>query len=63
MLQVELNERTDQLRQRQEAAGQGGAAEQAALDRQARELADEQRRLAELVEELLTRNNERQQSD
>jgi hypothetical protein len=57
-LQVELQERTRQHQQR--LAGLDaplGKAEQAVLEREARELAAEQQRLAQLVEDMLSRDN------
>jgi hypothetical protein len=62
MLQVDLNERTNAFRQQLAAAG-GQPDEpraQAALAREAQQLAAEQRRLAGLVQEMLTRNNKPQ---
>lgn len=62
MLQVDLNERTQAFRER--ISNQGGrpadARGQAALAREAQELAAEQRRLAGLVQEMLSRNNKQQ---
>jgi hypothetical protein len=64
MLQVELNERTDAYQQRLAgAAGPPNEAQRAELTREAQELAAEQRRLAELVQDMLSRNNERQQDE
>ncbi len=63
MLQVDLNDRTRTFQER--LAAQGGqpadAADQAALNREAQELTAEQRRLAGLVQEMLSRNNKRQE--
>jgi hypothetical protein len=64
MLQVELNARTDQYEERLTAAGpQPNEAQRAELAREAQQLAAEQRRLAELVNEMLSRNNRRQQGE
>ncbi len=58
MLQVEVNQRTDAHEKRVAAAGaQATDAERAEFNRESDELAAEQRRLAELVQEILTRNN------
>ena len=63
MLQVDLNERTQSFQER--LAAQGGqpanARDQAGLAREAQELAAEQRRLAGLVQEMLSRNNKQQE--
>jgi hypothetical protein len=59
MLQADLHERTTAYEQR--VAGRPGppdAAQRVALDREAKELATEQGRLAELVQNMLTRDNE-----
>jgi hypothetical protein len=58
MMQVELNERTAEHGQRAADPDRRlSDADRAALDRDAQDLAAEQRRLAELVEEMLSRNN------
>lgn len=60
MLQADLNERTREHEQRStEAADKPDA--QAQLDQEARQLAAEQGRLAELVQKMLTRDNEKQE--
>jgi hypothetical protein len=56
MLQVDLNERTRQFEERL-TAGPLDAAARADLEREGPELAAEQRRLAELVQSMLSRNN------
>jgi hypothetical protein len=60
MLQAELNERTRDYQQRLSEAG-AAAADQGAFQREAAELAAEQGRLAELVREILARNNGREE--
>jgi hypothetical protein len=57
MLQADLNERTGQHEIRSAAAADNQAAK-AAIDQEARELAAEQGRLAELVQKMLSRDNE-----
>jgi hypothetical protein len=59
LLQVELNQRTERHERRQ-AAGDDELAE---IEREAWDLAVEQARLAELVKQMLLRNNSRQRSD
>jgi hypothetical protein len=60
MLQVDLNERTQSFQQRMAGiSGQSNGPQRAELAREARELQAEQARLAELVSEMLTRDNER----
>jgi hypothetical protein len=62
MLQVDLNERTHAFQERLAAAKQpADARDQADLNREAQELAAEQRRLAGLVQEMLSRNNKPQE--
>ncbi len=62
MLQVDLNERTRERRRRVSGLdGPAAEALRAELEREARELAAEQRRLAELVQNMLTRDNEETQ--
>ena len=58
MLQADLNERTRQHEQRTAAAD---PATKAALELEARDLAAEQGRLSELVQKMLTRDNEKQE--
>ena len=58
MLQADLNERTENFEQRLAAAN---AEEKAQIQQEAQELAAEQGRLAELVQKMLTRDNEQQQ--
>ena len=58
MLQADLNERTQQFQQRLAAAN---AAEKGQLQQEAQELSAEQGRLAELVQSMITRDNEQQQ--
>ena len=58
MLQADLNERTQQFHERLAAAN---AAEKAQLQQEAQELSAEQGRLAELVQSMITRDNEQQQ--
>jgi hypothetical protein len=60
MLQADLNERTRQYEQRL-AGPAGNQVAKAALDQEARELATEQGRLAELVQKMLSRDNEKQE--
>lgn len=64
MLQVDLNERTRSFQEKL-AAHPGGrpadARNQAELTREAQELAAEQRRLAGLVQEMLSRNNKQEE--
>ncbi len=61
MLQADLNERTADLRRRQDELDRPLAeGQQAELEREARELAAEQGRLAELVEDMLARDNDEQ---
>jgi hypothetical protein len=57
MLQVDVNERTRTYQERRSAATELPQAEQADLLREGRELQAEQGRLAELVQEMLTRDN------
>ncbi|MEX2316094.1 MAG: hypothetical protein WD669_03010 [Pirellulales bacterium] len=61
MLQVELNERTRSHERQTAMAISRTDAQQAAIDRETRDLAAEQRRLAELVEEILSRNNSKKE--
>jgi uncharacterized protein YdcH (DUF465 family) len=62
MLQVDLNERTSTFQQRLDVGDQPADPQaEAALQGEAQELAAEQRRLAGLVEEMLNRDNEKQQ--
>jgi hypothetical protein len=56
MLQVELQTRTREYQERL-AAPPADAAQRAAMQQQAQELAAEQGRLVELVEEMLSRDN------
>jgi hypothetical protein len=64
MLQVELNQRTEAYQVRLAGAeGPPNEAQRAELAREAQELAAEQRRLAELVQEMLSRNNRQQQDE
>jgi hypothetical protein len=64
MLQVELNERTKAYQQRlAEATGPPNDSQRVELAREAQDLAAEQRRLAELVQEMLSRNNGRHQDE
>ena len=58
MLQADLNERTENFEQRLAAAN---AEEKAQIQQEAQELAAAQGRLAELVQKMLTRDNEQQQ--
>ena len=58
MLQTDVNERTQQYQQR---LAEAKPAEIAQLQQEAQELAAEQGRLAELVQEMITRDNEQQQ--
>jgi hypothetical protein len=60
MLQADLNERTAQHEKRPPAPA-GDQAAQAGLDQEARELAAEQGRLVELVQKMLSRDNEKQE--
>ncbi len=60
LLQADLNERTRQHEQRLSGAP-GNQAAKAGLDQEARELAAEQGRLAELVQKMLSRDNEKQE--
>jgi hypothetical protein len=60
MLQADLNERTAQ-HEKQIADAAGNQAAQAGLAQDARELAEEQGRLAELVQNMLRRDNEKQE--
>jgi hypothetical protein len=60
MLQADLNERTAQ-HEKSAAEAAGNQAAQASLAQEARELADEQGRLAELVQKMLSRDNEKQE--
>jgi hypothetical protein len=60
MLQADLNDRTRQHEQRMAEAA-GNQAAKAGLDQEARELAAEQGRLAELVQKMVTRDNEKQE--
>jgi hypothetical protein len=55
-----LNDRTRQHEQRMAEAA-GNQAAKAGLDQEARELAAEQGRLAELVQKMVTRDNEKQE--
>ena len=57
MLQADLNERTENFEQRLAAAN---AEEKAQIQQEAQELSAEQGRLAELVQKMLTRDNEEQ---
>jgi hypothetical protein len=60
VMQLELNDRTEALERRRTEAGDAITDEiRADFARQAQELAAEQRRLAELVQEMLSRNNGR----
>jgi hypothetical protein len=64
LLQAELNERTQQHEQRLAETEQPVADEkQAKFKREAQELAAEQERLAELVREMLSRNNKARQDE
>jgi hypothetical protein len=56
-LQADLRERTESLEQRMEAGGVQIGKSRAAAEREAEDLAAEQGRLAELVEQLRTRDN------
>jgi hypothetical protein len=58
MLQADLNERTQQLQKRVAAAG---GAQKAEMQREAQEIVAEQGRLAELVQSMLSRDNEEKQ--
>ncbi len=58
MLQAELNERTRDFGRRLTEARAAGGGDKATFQREAAELAAEQGRLAELVREILARNNE-----
>ena len=60
MLQADLNERTAQHEKRAAAAA-GNQAAKAGLDQEARDLAAEQGRLVELVQKMLSRDNEKQE--
>ena len=60
MLQADLNERTAQHENRSASAADDQAAK-VGLDQEARELAAEQGRLAELVQKMLSRDNEKQE--
>ena len=60
MLQADLNERTTEHEKRSAAAA-GNQAANAELVQEARELAAEQGRLAELVQKMLSRDNEKQE--
>jgi hypothetical protein len=60
MLQVDLNERTHTYQEKLAGQPPSDDAAKAALEREARELAVEQSRLAELVQNMLTRDNEKQ---
>src|SRR5262249_18234761 len=60
MLQADLNERTAEHEKRSADAA-GNQAAQASLAQEARELAEEQGRLAELVQKMLSRDNEKQE--
>jgi hypothetical protein len=60
MLQADLNDRTAEHEKRG-AAVAGNPAAKAGFDQEARELAAEQGRLAELVQKMLSRDNERQE--
>jgi hypothetical protein len=60
MLQADLNERTAQHEKRSAVAA-GDPAAKAGLDQEAHELAAEQGRLAELVQKMLSRDNEQQE--
>jgi hypothetical protein len=60
MLQADLNDRTAEHEKRGAAAA-GNQAPKAGLDQEARELAAEQGRLAELVQKMLSRDNEKQE--
>ncbi len=60
MLQADLNERTAQHEKRSDAAV-GNQAAKAEIDQEAHELAAEQGRLAELVQAMLSRDNEKQE--
>jgi hypothetical protein len=57
MLQADLNARTRAYRERLSAKLSSDSADDAALTREAQELADRQRRLAGLVHEMLSRDN------
>jgi hypothetical protein len=59
-MQLELNARTEaHERRRAETANQLTDENRVEIGREAQELAAEQRRLAELVQEMLSRNNRR----
>ena len=60
MLQADLNDRTAEHEKRGAAAA-GNPTAKAGFDQEARELAAEQGRLAELVQKMLSRDNEQQQ--
>jgi hypothetical protein len=60
VLQADLNDRTSE-HEKSAAAAAGNPAAKAGLDQEARELAAEQGRLAELVQKMLSRDNEQQQ--
>jgi hypothetical protein len=60
MLQADLNERTAQHEVRSAAAADNQAAK-AGIDQEARELAAEQGRLAELVQKMLSRDNKQEE--
>lgn len=60
MLQADLNDRTAEHEKRSAAAA-GNQVAKADLDQEARELAAEQGRLAELVQKMLSRDNEEQE--
>jgi hypothetical protein len=63
MLQVDLQQRTKEHQERVAGLQAPNAAQQAALQKESQELAAEQGRLAELVENMLSRDNEQQRQE